>query len=407
MIRRVALAYFTLYAFASHVFLWAWPAPDGTGFAPRSMARLVTAVAAALGMGPLEMAPASIDRRFDFVQAGVIVVLAVMFAGAWTLWRRPDATAAAREHARLHLLLRWSLAAVFIGYGWVKVFPVQFPYPGLVRMMEPVGTLPLPTLFITTLGASRPFLVVIGIVEVAAALLLLGPRTWRLAAPVVLASCLSIALLNLTFDITDKLFTLHLTVMAMMVAAPDLARIGRWLAGGPSPIAPAPLAPVIAHATARRVAALMLVVWAGYVNVVWARASHADWQADRARLAAPHPLRGVWVTEGTRREDGDTWASLVIDPPEAAVFRQDGTVELFEPDVDDAAHRLTLWHLDRPSGERGASAVFRWTLAGDALRLEAGDDGPVARVFRRWDTRVLLLPQQQFRWIQERRARGQ
>lgn len=402
MIRRVALAYVTLYAFASHVFLWAWPAPDGSAPAPRSLSRLVGAVAEVLGLGPLAMGPASIDRRFDWLQAGVLAVLAVVIGAAWTLWRRPDAAAAARDRARLHLALRWSLAAVLIGYGWVKVFPVQFPYPGLVRMMEPVGTLPLPTLLITTLGASRPFLVVIGLVEVVAAILLLGPRTWRLGAPIVFASCLTIALLNLTFDITDKLFTLHLAAMAAIVAAPDLRRIARWLGGGAAPIAPAPFAAPFARAALSRALSAALVIWAAYVNVVWAHASYTSWQTDRARVAAPHVLRGVWAADDAG--GAGAWTYLVLDPPDAAAFQPDGTVVLFEPEIDDAAHRLTLWRLDRPSGERGEASAFRWTLSGATLRL---DGTGTSRTFHRWDTRVLVLPQQQFRWIQERRARGQ
>jgi hypothetical protein len=162
------------------------------------------------------------------------------------------------------------------------------------------------------------------------------------------------------------------------------------------------------------VATLALVIWALYVNAVWAHASYASWQEDRARAAAPHALRGVWMSDrgslvGEPRGSlvNDPWGSLVIDPPEAAAFRPDGSVLVYEPEIDDAARRLTLWRLDRPFGERGASTVFRWTLEGDVLRLESGADGQAARVFRRWDTRVLLLPQQQFRWIQERRARGQ
>lgn len=402
MIRRVALAYFTLYALASHVFLWAFPSPDGAAATPWAMVRLVTAMARVLGLGPLDLDPSSIDRRFDFLQAGLLVVLAVLAAGVWTLWQRPDPATDARVRAWFHAVLRWSLAAVLFGYGWVKVFPVQFPYPSLVRMMEPVGTLPLPTLLVTALGASPPFRVVIGLVEVAAAWLLLGPRTWRLGAPVALVTCLFVALLNLTYDITDKLFTLHLAVMAIAVAAPDMVNLARWLLGGSLPGTRPRVAVLAVRPGLRRAGMAALVIWAVYVNVVQARASFVEWREARDRAASPHVLRGVWASIDAAV--ADPWTFLVIDPPEAGAFRPDGTLILFEPEFDDAAGRLTLWRLDRPFGDRLASQAYRWTLAGDVLHLEGGG---AARAFRRWDTRVLLLPQQQFRWIQERRARGQ
>src|SRR5207247_818050 len=72
--------------------------------------------------------------------------------------------------------------------GMVKVIPTQFPAPSLLTLVAPVGNLSLQGFLWTSIGASAPYQIFTGIVEVLGGLLLLAPRTTLLGAMICLAS---------------------------------------------------------------------------------------------------------------------------------------------------------------------------------------------------------------------------
>ena len=121
-------------------------------------------------------------------------------------------------------------------YGMAKVIPSQFPPPGLVTLIEPVGDSSLSDLLWTFVGASLPYQIT-GCAELLAGALLLTPATATAGAALALIDMLQVFLLNMAYDFGLKQISFHLLVMAAVVLAPDAPRLTAVFLGraaGPS-----------------------------------------------------------------------------------------------------------------------------------------------------------------------------
>jgi len=114
----------------------------------------------------------------------------------------------------------WYLALVLLKYGFDKVFKHQFYLPEPNILYSNFGSLNKDILYWSTMGLSRTYSVITGSAEVLTALLLMIKRT-RIAgfclAIVVLAN---IVLINFSFDISVKTFSLFLLAVALFNLLP-------------------------------------------------------------------------------------------------------------------------------------------------------------------------------------------
>jgi hypothetical protein len=76
------------------------------------------------------------DTAFDWVRIFCVLVVAVIATAVWSLLDgRRDSYVPL--HKWFRLALRFALAAVMFIYGFIKVIPLQMPFPPLMRL-EPV-----------------------------------------------------------------------------------------------------------------------------------------------------------------------------------------------------------------------------------------------------------------------------
>ena len=104
-------------------------------------------------------------------------------------------------------------------------FPLQMPFPTLLRLIEPYGNFSPMGVLWYSIGASRPYEMFTGSVEVLAGLLLFIPWTALPGALVALAATSQIFTLNMTYDVPVKLFSFHLILMSLFLLAPDVKRL--------------------------------------------------------------------------------------------------------------------------------------------------------------------------------------
>jgi hypothetical protein len=123
------------------------------------------------------------------------------------------------------LLSAWYIAAVFLKYGFDKVFKRQFYLPEPNILYSRFGSLTKDTLFWSTMGTSHMYSVVTGSIEVAAGLLILFKRTRVAGFLLALAVLINILLINIGFDISVKLFTLFLLMVVFFNLYPFLKTI--------------------------------------------------------------------------------------------------------------------------------------------------------------------------------------
>ncbi|MET3883440.1 hypothetical protein ABIE54_002329 [Chitinophagaceae bacterium OAS944] len=111
------------------------------------------------------------------------------------------------------LLSAYYVAIVFLKYGFDKIFKRQFYLPEPNILYSNFGSLTRDTLFWSTMGTSHIYSIVTGAIEVLAGALILFKRTRIAGFFLALIVSINILLINISFDISVKLFTSFLLMV--------------------------------------------------------------------------------------------------------------------------------------------------------------------------------------------------
>jgi uncharacterized membrane protein YphA (DoxX/SURF4 family) len=166
------------------------------------------------------------DTTYEYVMAFCFLVFALATTLAWSMLDTRRANYEKLERW-LRLVLRVGLGAFLILYGGMKVIQAQMPPPALSTLTETYGQSSPMHLLWTFMGASRGYNAFAGGSEMLAGLLLFVPMFTTIGALVAIGVMSNVFMLNMCYDVPVKLFSFHLLLMAMVLAAPDL----RSLAG--------------------------------------------------------------------------------------------------------------------------------------------------------------------------------
>jgi hypothetical protein len=124
-----------------------------------------------------------------FLDWGIMALIAIISAVVWSFIDKRQ------EYASLYywlrVVLRYRLAIGVIAYGFIKVFPMQSPYPSLSELNTNYGDLSAWKIFSLTLGIAPSFETFLGLVEITAGLLLLYRKTVFLASFMLHRKCIS------------------------------------------------------------------------------------------------------------------------------------------------------------------------------------------------------------------------
>jgi hypothetical protein len=164
------------------------------------------------------------DRTYDYVRVLCLLAMAAVATAIWTLIDRTG-----RRDERLvewlRLYVRVVLATTMLGYGFAKIFQGQFAPPGPWQLAKTYGESSPATLLWTFMGYSRPYTIFAGLMEAIPGALLFFRRTSAVGALLLLAVLGNVVLLNLCYDVPVKLYSSHLWLMSLFLAAPALSRL--------------------------------------------------------------------------------------------------------------------------------------------------------------------------------------
>lgn len=331
------------------------------------------------------------DTLADWVKIFCCLVLAAIIAALWTAITRAPTSPRLSEGMRVYL--RYTLATIMLGYGFAKVFPTQFPFPGPGRLMERIGDLSPMGLLWTFMGYSAPYSIFGGAAEVAGAVLLFFRRTTTLGALVLICVLSNVVMLNLAYDVPVKQFSMQLLLVAGVLAAPDAKRLLNVLVlDRPTEPASEPVAlfsPRVWKWVGRVQPFFVALViglsgWAGYQGLHRARGD-----------GKPAPLAGYWQVKSPT--DAAVRAVLFSPWHYAKLIRAVGNPEYFSVKLDAATHRLSLVR-----GPEGAlSNAFTYVQRKDALELDGMLEGkPVELELERVDEKKMRLVTRGFHWVQ-------
>jgi len=167
---------------------------------------------------------ANSDTRYGLLRALCCVFISAVATVIWSTLDRKR-----RNYSTLHnwlrLYARVMLAGTLFIYGADKVIPAQMPAPGPGTLLQPLGDLSPQGLLWSFMGASYPYQIFAGAVELLAGILLLVPGMETLGALSAVAAMTNVFMLNLSYDVSVKLFSGLLLLLSVFLLLPDLRRL--------------------------------------------------------------------------------------------------------------------------------------------------------------------------------------
>jgi uncharacterized membrane protein YphA (DoxX/SURF4 family) len=339
----------------------------------------------------------------DYVHNLCVLVLAAGVAVVWSLLDRKRGDYRSL-HAWLRLLVRYTLAFTLFSYGFAKVFPLQFPYPALSRLIEPFGDFsPMGALW-SFMGSSPAYTMFAGAAEVAGGMLLLFPRTTLLGSLVSAATLLNVVVLNFCYDVPVKLYSTNLFLMAVFLMAPDLGKLAGLLVLNRPAARVTTAGPEFGKRWMRVGALALKVVLVGFFLVQNIVRGHTGYQNFIAHPTRP-PLYGLYRVENFAQNgkeipplitDLNRWKTVVIQNSTFLQVRMmDDSIRGFGAVYRPADTTVTLsgsvigvLTYSQPDTEH---VVMTGTLGGSAVVVH----------LRRIDPSTFLLVNRGFHWINE------
>ena len=167
------------------------------------------------------------DTTFNYVQ--LLLFFSIALAGS-VIWSLFDNKRLSYNKLQFWftVLIRYYLAVVMLGYGFAKVIQTQFPFPFAEKLLQPVGELSPMGLLWTFMGYSTAYNIFVGMGEVIGGLLLFFRRTTLLGALIISVVMANVVVLNFSYDVPVKLYSLHLLLMSVLLIAPYASRLWRF-----------------------------------------------------------------------------------------------------------------------------------------------------------------------------------
>ncbi|WP_234391012.1 DoxX family protein [Nocardia suismassiliense] len=349
------------------------------------------------------------DQTAVWVQVFCILVVAVAAAAVWTVLDRRSCYP--RLLAWFTLFLRVCLGVQMVGFGFAKVIPTQMPAPSLAQLLQPYGDLSPASVLWLQVGSSYPYEMALGAVEVVAGLLLFVPRTAVLGAVTSLVSTAQILLLNMTFDIPEKLLAAHLLLISLVLLAPYLPRLADVLVLQRK-CEPLTQPALFADDRKNRIAVWIQVALGIWIALGGGYDRWVVWQEQYGAASPKSELYGIWnvrdfIVDGQPVPplitDERRWQRLIFDDPEQATYqRMNG--ELVPAHADFRPNgQLELATIDGKTGPQPPFATLTSERpTPDRLLLRGRlQDQTVVITLERMDLNSFTLRSRGFHWVQD------
>jgi len=351
------------------------------------------------------------DKVFDWVMAFCYLVLAALGTLIWSVLDRRRRSYVG-TYKWFRLFLRFALGSQMLIYGFVKIFPMQMPYPSLTRLVEPYGNFsPMGSLWYF-IGASPAYEMLCGCAEVLGGLLVLVPRTAMLGALVCAGVTSQIFILNMTYDVPVKQLSMVLLFMSLFLAAPEFSRLRDFFFRNRA-VGPSMQTELFRTVRANRIALavqLVFIVWLIGTDVYGAR---EDWHKYGGG-APKSALYGIWKVDrfsidGQERSpllnDYGRWRRVIFDYPEYMSYeRMDDSIGGYGATIDEKGKNIALTKNDdkKWKGSLHYQRAAHSVVSPDRLVLDGALDGhPIRMELELVDRSKFTLVGRGFHWVQD------
>ena len=260
------------------------------------------------------------DTKYDFSRFMLIGLMSLVLAAIWTI---VDARKRWQYNARLNSLLRtmlrYHVAFTLFLYGIAKVYLYQFGYLGLDRMDNEVGNLSPMSFLWLFMSYSPTYNIGTGLIEMIGGLLLLFRRTTLLGGIICFVAMANVVLIDIAYDVTVKMFAIHLMLMVMILLLDDAKRLFNLLLFNRA-TAPRKELALISNARYRIPGYVVKTLLIGYILINTLQYSSGI-NETRSKNLIPDPLHGKYTVEQyvinndtlpPLRQDVDRWDEVLM-----------------------------------------------------------------------------------------------
>jgi hypothetical protein len=170
------------------------------------------------------------DSTGLYIHLLLLAVISAIGALGWSLLSKKQA------HP---FLFRFFLSAIayylafhMLVYGFNKIFKWQFFLPEPNTLFTTIGDTPRDLLYWSTMGSSHSYSLFLGILELIAAILLFFRKTRLTGALFSFGILLNVVMVNFSFDISVKLFSLFLLLLSIILIIPHAGSLKDFLLEG-------------------------------------------------------------------------------------------------------------------------------------------------------------------------------
>ena len=288
------------------------------------------------------------DGLGQWIQFGGCTALAMVATLIWSVAVRRR-TNYATLHAWLRVILRYALGIAMVTYGVFKIFHLQMLPPHLAKLVQPYGDSSPTSLLWVLMGSSAAYSAFTGATEMLGGVLLFNRRTTTLGALISFGALGHVVALNLSYDVSVKIWSMNLLALSFVLIAPDLRRlVAVFVLNRPS--TPVTFSPLFRRAKHNRIA--FRIGMACLVITFAFRALGVLNGLGQAYSRTPTPVYGIYEVESfTSNEvllpplltDARRWRMVIIERSGLASIRlmNDEMLE-YLTSVDTANDTLTF-----------------------------------------------------------------
>jgi uncharacterized membrane protein YphA (DoxX/SURF4 family) len=363
---------------------------------------------------PLPVNDGAGDTSHFWAQLWVMALLSAIGCLVWSLVDRR------RENYQrlgyyLRTAFRYYLAWECFVYGFLKIFCIQMQAPDLSQLATPLGDFGPMRMSWMYMGYGSPYEVFAGVAEVVAGLLLLYRRTVTLGLLAAMGVFVNVVMMNLTYDIPVKGFSMVLALCCLVLLVWDHQRLVSFLGlnqttGGTRLYEP------VDPGRGMRIARWVLKLYFIYIVIALCFFKDAKWYRDLHKPAVAGPIHSGAYTVRVFAINNDTippsfldstrWKDIVfegrlaygsVSSPDTSFGRKYGYGRgFFHYETDSVAHLLTITSRHHPILEcryelpDSNTVVLRGRLHQDSVYM----------VLQR-SNHEFQLSEWQFHWISE------
>jgi hypothetical protein len=167
----------------------------------------------------------------EYSDWGILFLIAITGALAWTYIdsRSYHASNYDKAYYWIRVIVRYRLAIGIIAFGFLKLFPLQAPFPSLSNLNTNYGDFTRWKLFSLSLGVVPSYESFLGGVEILGGLLLFYRRSASVGAIIIANFLGNVFMSNIAYGGGDEVYSLYLISLALFILSYDVKRLADLL----------------------------------------------------------------------------------------------------------------------------------------------------------------------------------